>query len=252
MWFSSSLLEKLSRFTSEVFATEGSPPVIRINCDCEISSNLYWTGPSPIFLIPPRLAVIQGGHSYTRDHPFVRALSEGPVALEQFYRDNAPAGLAEMYKIPAKGLAGENLPPWELPWLTRTRRPPSAETWFGINHGISYYGPCSPKKMELEHQRLTSLARKIRARSYLPDKFGYIEGHFLRYGGKFRFFIRGGKHRAAVLTYLGYDRIPVRVRKSWPRVIEAGRENEWPLVASGEIDVNLATQIFSSYFRIEC
>jgi hypothetical protein len=242
------VLGKLTRILSEYITTERSPPEIRVNSEFEVAPTLYWTGRSPVFLLPPRLAVMQGGHSYSLEHPFVQALSEGPVALERFYKDRAPAGLAEMYKIPIKGLAGETLPPWELPWLTRTRGPPGAEGRLGIEHGVSYYGPCSPEKIELEHQRLTSLITKIRGGGYLPDKFGYIEGHFLRCGERIRFFVRGGKHRAAVLTYLGYDRMPVRVRQSWPRVIEAGREHEWPLVASGEIDVNLAKQIFARYF----
>jgi hypothetical protein len=245
------VLGKLSRVLSEYNSTERTPSEIRVNSDSEIASALYWTGPSPVFLLPPRLAVMQGGHAYNVGHPFVQALSEGPVALERFYKDCVPAGLAEMYKITSRGLAGETLPPWELPWLTRTRGPPGAEGGLGLEHGVSYYGPCSPEKIELEHQRLTSLATKIRRRGYVPHKFGYIEGHFLRCGEEFRFFVRGGKHRAAVLTYLGYGSIPVRVRQSWPRVVELSREQEWPLVASGEIDANLAVQIFVRYFRRE-
>lgn len=244
MWHSENLLARLTRYA------EGSPPRIQISRGSEIGSNLYWTGTSPVFLISPHMAVFQGGYPYNRHHPFVQTLFEGPLALERFYKRCAPESLAEMYKIPSTGLVGETLPPWELPWLTRTRGPPGAEGWLGIEHGVSYYGPCTSEKIDFEYRRLVSLVMKIRCRGYLPERFGYIEGHFLRRGEEFRFFVRGGKHRAAVLTYLGYDLIPVRVRQSWPRVIEAGREHEWPLVTSGDIDVNLAMQIFGRYFQV--
>jgi hypothetical protein len=103
----------------------------------------------------------------------------------------------------------------------------------------------------LEHSRLAELRRSITEEGYLPDTYEHIEGHFFRRGQEFRFFVRGGKHRAAVLAFLGHELIPVRVRASWPRAIEVGQEQDWPFVASGELDVKLARGIFEKYFDHE-
>ena len=77
---------------------------------------------------------------------------------------------------------------------------------------------------------------------------GHIEGYFLRAGDQFRFFVLGGKHRAAALACLGYSRIPVKVRTGAPRVVERGSEPEWPLVRQGGMDAALTTQVFDRYF----
>ena len=244
----SQLLRKLTQSVRRSGKATEPLPVIRLANNAELGRALFWAGPSPVFLLPPHMLVLQGGRPYTGDHPFIQALSQGPGALERFYGSFAPATLAAMYRIAPSGLAGEGLPPWELPWLARTRRPPRGEAGLGPEHGASFYGPCTPAKVALEHSRLTSLARDISEKGYLPDKYEHIEGHFFRRGQEFRFFVRGGKHRAAVLAFLGHELIPVRVRPSWPRAIEAGQEQDWPLVASGEVDAKLARGIFERYF----
>jgi hypothetical protein len=153
-----------------------------------------------------------------------------------------------MYGLSKKGEAGESLEPWEIPWLKRHRRPPSAESGLSADEGVSLYGPCSEKKVLAEHRRLMTIASSIRKYGYRPETFGYIEGHFLLRGNRYRFFVRGGKHRAAVLTYYGNDTITVRVRPTWPRVIADETINEWPLVRSGEISPVLADKILERYF----
>lgn len=231
---------------------EVSSPVVRVlDTDSEIATALFWAGPPPVFMLRPQQLVLQGGRPYTPDHPFIQALTHGPAALEDFYRRFTPANLAQMYGIDPIGLKGEGLPPWELPWLYRTRSPPRGEAGLGPEHGTSFYGPCSAQKIALEYTRLRGLAESIARLGYRPGSYEHIEGHFLRRGGEFRFFVRGGKHRAAVLAFLGHDFIPVRVRASWPRVIEAGRTNEWPLVALGEVDARFADSIHERYFSNE-
>lgn len=249
--FISTLAKQCSRILKQGGkpAVRGAYPTIRVDCDADLAPNLYWVGPSPVFLMPPEMLILQGAHRFTQNHPFVEAIRRGPEALEHFYTEFSPRNLAQMYRVPEKGLTGENLPPWELPWLLRERVPPGAEAGLGLEHGVSYYGPCTPQKITVEHQRLASVAGRIREEGYLPDKHGHIEGHFLQSGKHYRFFVRGGKHRAAALTYLGYERIPVRVRLTWPRIVLAGTQDDWPLVRSGEVDPQLATQIFDRYFH---
>ena len=95
---------------------------------------------------------------------------------------------------------------------------------------------------------LWTIASSIRKYGYRPETFGYIEGHFLQRGNRYRFFVRGGKHRAALLTYHGQETITVRVRPTWPRVIGDQTINDWPLVRSGQISPMLADKILARYF----
>jgi hypothetical protein len=214
----------------------------------QLASSLYFVGKSPVYMLPPEMLLLQGAHRFGPQHPFVAALTEGRSALERFYSNFAPQGLAQMYRLPETGLHGETLEPWEIPWLKRKRVPPSPEAGLDIEHGVSYYGPCTPEKIDTEVLRLTSLVESINLNGYQPDQHGHIKGHFLRSGNDFRFFVRGGKHRTAALVHLGHKRIPVIVREGWPRVIVQGTESEWPLVREGEIDAALAAAIFSRYF----
>lgn len=222
---------------------------IPIDSHEDIPPRLHWIGPSPVFLLPPEMMTLQGAHRFTGEHPFVRAIGHGPEILERFYADFSPGDLGEMYQISIRGLRGEGLPPWKLPWLEDGGKPPGAEAGLELEHGVSYLGPCSPQKVAVEYQRLISVASRIEREGYRPELHEHIAGHFLQMGKDFRFFVRGGKHRAAALVHLGYERIPVRVRSTWPRVVAAGTEQDWPLVRSGDVDQRLAVQILERYFR---
>jgi hypothetical protein len=223
---------------------------IRINASDspDIAEGLYYAGKSPVFMLPPEMLLLQGAHKFGPEHHFVAALSRGRSTLEQFYAGFAPKNLAQMYRLAETGLEGEGLEPWEIPWLKRKREPPLPEAGLGAEHGVSYYGPCTPEKVDSEMNRLTSLVDSINSVGYRPDEHGHIKGQFLRSGNDFRFFVRGGKHRTAALVHLGHKRIPVAIREGWPRVIVQGTEREWPLVREGEVDAGLAAAIFSRYF----
>lgn len=223
---------------------------IRINSSDspDIAENLYFVGKSPVYMLPVEMLLLQGALQYGPEHHFVAALSRGPSVLERFYSDFVPKNLAQMYRLREAGLEGEALDPWEIPWLKRRREPPAPEAGLGREHGVSFYGPCTPEKIDSEMHRLTSLVDSINAVGYRPDEHGHIKGQFLRRGNDFRFFVRGGKHRTAALVHLGHKRIPVAIREGWPRVVAQGSETDWPLVRSGEVDAALAAAIFSRYF----
>lgn len=239
-----SVLKRLLK-KKEIYGT------IRIDSDEDVPARLYWHGPSPVFLLPSSMLTWHGTQRYAVNHPLVRAIAHGPSVLEQFYAEFSPANLAQMYGVTETGLKGEDLPPWRLPWCAWTeQRPPQPERGLGIEHGISYYGPCSPQKVSVEYRRVNAVVASIKAKGYQPDrKDGHIEGFFMRSGSQFRFYVQGGKHRAAALVALGFERIPVRVRQTWPRFVAAGTEADWPLVRDGRVDSRLAAQILARYFR---
>lgn len=80
-----------------------------------------------------------------------------------------------------------------------------------------------------------------------PNAFGDIEGYLLRSGQSISFFVRGGKHRAAAMTHLGFEKIPVAFRQRFPRIVDAGQASYWPLVANGQISKQHACEILDAY-----
>ncbi len=212
---------------------------------------VYWIEKQPVRLVlPVECLRMQGALPYDADHPFVAALREGPARLESFYRDCAPDSLVEMYGVERRGRVGEDLPAWELPWLMRKHRAaPAGERGLGAEHGVSFYGPASARKVEFEYERLQQVTAAIRSKGYAPDRYRDIEGHLMTDGKETCFFVRGGKHRAAALVHLGYTKIPVQLRRTWPLIVDARSAEQWPLVASGAIDRSLATDIVGTYIR---
>ena len=241
MW---SLSRKVNR-KKAVFKT------VEIHSPCDVLPYVYWIEKQPVRLeLPVSMLRMQGAFVYNRTHPFVRALHDGPTALSDFYSEFAPSSISEMYGIVLNGRKGESLPPWELPWVMRNqRKAPARERGLKSEHGVSFYGPASQEKIDMEHERLCSLTCSIEKHGYDPDRFGDIEGHLMTNGSETCFFVRGGKHRAAALAYLGHEKIPVQLRRSWPLVVDSRSREYWPLVENGSIDAGLAKEIFTIYLR---
>jgi hypothetical protein len=197
--------------------------------------------------IPLDITRFHGAFSYGRGwHPFVAALAEGPAVLADFYRRFQPKTLADFYFLdtPADG------PVWILPWLSwRKHRPPAAEGGLALADGVSYYGPCTPAKVELEYRRLTELTASIRRIGYRPRH--PIRGFVMRRDGESRFFIRGGKHRTAALAFLGAQTIPVSLMARWPMVVDRRDAGFWPMVRDGRISRVAAETIFDRYFDFD-
>lgn len=209
----------------------------------------YWVGRSPIIHMPTSLLVMQGAFRFDARHPFVRTINGGRTELAAFYAGFQPENIAQMYRLPRSDI-GAGLAPWELPWLLRPRRPSRGEKGLGRHHGTSYYGPCTDAKIDLEARRLTGIVESIRSRGYRqPAPRAHIAGHFMQSGDQVRFFVRGGKHRAAALAALGFKHVPVRMRDTWPRVVSREQARHWPLVSGGEISTSLACAIFDRYFE---
>lgn len=217
----------------------------------DVGPLLFWAEPDVELRIEIPIAWLrmQGAFSYVGGwHPFVAALQSGPDALTEFYRWFRPSDVASMYALDQPC----ELPPWEIPWLRRLKRtPPPGEAGLGAEHGVSFCGPVSDEKVRVEYQRLKSLDASIGAKGYAPDLKGGIAGTFLRIGDEYRFFVRGGKHRSAVLAFRSFTAVPVVFRKNWPRVIDVRDSSDWPLVRSGAISRTAAESVFRRYFEFD-
>jgi len=250
--FASRLARKFRSTFKRPAAAAAAPEYWIRNPARDIPPLLYWAdvgGPLRLH-VPTSMMCMQGAFSYgSVNHPFVAALREGPEALCRFYQAFQPGNLRAMYRLDIPKCRGDDLPPWELPWLMLQKRlPPPGECGLKAEHGVSYFGPASKAKIDVEYLRLTNVLHSVQAVGYQPDKYGDIEGHFLRRGNDYRFFVRGGKHRAAALAFLRHQVVPVRLRATWPRIIDSSTANEWPLVHNGSMDVSLALAIHTKYF----
>jgi hypothetical protein len=192
---------------------------------------------------------MQGAFAYEGGwQPFIAALEKGEAVLAEFYRSFTPANFAEMYFLDQPSSA----PPWELPWLGRYKRlAPPGEAGLGPEHGVSFFGPATPEKVQTEMERLRTLESSIKARGFDPDAKGGVAGHFMRRGNEYRFFLRSGKHRTAVLAHLGMKTVPVGFRKNWPRVVDRDDAADWPLVRIGGVTQLEAELAFDRYFDFD-
>jgi hypothetical protein len=207
---------------------------------------LHWANLRPLRLyLPVHMLRMQGGFAFGPSNPFVRCLTEGPRALEEFYSNFKPTGMAEMYGIEKRGRAGEGLPPWKLPWLMDlSGKIPSGEKGLAISHGMTLYGPASPDKIALELARMRNTTESIRKHGYRTGRsHRSIEGYFLRSDAGLCFLVRGGKHRASALAFLKHEKIPVMFSHNWPTLVDERDAALWPLVASGEADEGLCREI---------
>lgn len=221
---------------------------IEIETPDELAEQSFWIEKKPVRMhVRVDLLRMQGAFDFGAGHPFRQALAKGPDALTEFYDKTQPRTIAEYYGLSAT-MVGADIPPWELPWYGReARRAPPGELELGPEHGVSFYGPCTSEKVALELRRLEELKDSIGSYGYDPDAYGDIEGYVLRDRSQCSFFVRGGKHRAAVLAHLGHEFIPVAFRQRFPRLIDAAQAEVWPLVRSGKMSAEFAQEILHAY-----
>jgi hypothetical protein len=227
---------------------------VEIDRKSEISKVLYLRGSGNFTLritLPVDMLVTVAAFSFNSGfNPFLAPLRGGPDKLRWFYETFQPEKICDTYGLAARGRRGEDLPPWEIPWYYRpVRTAPPGERGLGAEHGLSFYGPASDRKVALECRRLRGTRDSIERYGFDPDRYSDITGYFLRSGEDYRFYVIGGKHRTAAMVDLGYETIPVVMKPHWPRLIDRDRAHEWPLVQSGAMDEGLARDIFDRYFN---
>lgn len=141
----------------------------------------------------------------------------------------------EAYQFREKGVPREN----KLAGV----RLPFSDGWHGC-------GPVSDAKIAIESKRLCRLIKSVRINGLLrhDEPGGDIEADLLcDEKGNTRWWIVSGHHRAAVLSAMGFQVIPVRIRL----VVDRGDVHIWPNVVSGIYKRNIALKLFDRLMKNE-
>lgn len=117
-----------------------------------------------------------------------------------------------------------------------------------IEKGWRNFGPVTDRILELETERLYKLMMSVKEKGFLrDDKYGGDIGGVVLINDdeKWKWIVEwGGQHRAAVISALGYNQVPIRV---W-QVIERKDVKIWPGVQSGIYSEKAALKIFDNIF----
>ncbi|MBL8552648.1 MAG: hypothetical protein JNL41_00110 [Phenylobacterium sp.] len=192
-------------------------------------------------------------------HPFVRAAAAGrdcPEApdsaivevLRAYYDRVIPGNAADWLGLWPASASPDLLwaPPWAatLPWQTQTpaewraareKGVPNENRLAGrelsIRDGWHACGPVSDQKAAVEAHRVGRLLASLQEHGLRrhDGRDGDIDAVLLRGEGVQRWWVNSGHHRAAVMSALGYETAPVRIR----RVVDLRDVAQWPQVRSG-------------------
>ncbi len=221
----------------------------------QIPDLIHWAskGEDLRMTLPSSLLRIKGAFGFHRGwNPMMLPLQNDIETFRNFYKLFRPKNLSEVYFLDER-FGADSLSPPKIPWLFWNNPEPLPEEkeLSADCKPHKFFGPSTPRKIDIEVQRLQSVVRSIRKQGYQPDKYGDILGYFMRLDGEYRFFICSGKHRAAALAFLGFESIPVRMRPFWPRVIDGDRVGDWPLVRSGQMSEDFALAVMRRYFEFD-
>src|SRR5690606_18181546 len=105
----------------------------------------------------------------------------------------------------------------------------------------------SEEKIKMETERVINLVTSIKQNGYDTQSNDPIGCIVLVHEDKWKWLVRGGQHRASVLAALGYDKIPVLVR----RIVRREDVCYWPNVQSGIFTQKQALMVFDKLFAAE-
>lgn len=184
--------------------------------------------------------------------------------LHDFYSRHRPQSVAEVLGISTGKLPGfDDQPPWAVikPWESLTleerlrkmrvtervdnRQVSNVE--MGIEHGCNFCGPVSDEKLKVEVERLYRIMQSIRRHGFVRNDFpdGDIRVDILvEAPGDWRWLVKSGHHRAAVMSALGFTTVPIRVDS----IVCREEADVWPQVMAGTYSRHLALKVFDNIF----
>jgi len=105
----------------------------------------------------------------------------------------------------------------------------------------------SDRKVRIETERLLSLKESIKKNGFQQQNEDVLGCFVLVNGNKWKWYVQGGQHRAAVLASLGYHEMPVYVRQ----IIRREDVCFWPNVQFGTFTEKQALAVFDRLFDAE-
>jgi hypothetical protein len=224
----------------------------------DIPEVIYWAsqGEDLRIILPSEILRTWGAFGfYGGWNPMIPALQNDAETFHRYFDYFQPKNLSDMYFL------GERFDPvvpgpMEQPWLFMpNQQPMQGENGTGAAaHPPKFsrlFGPSSAETIGRQFIRTRRVMQSIQDKGYRPDRHGDIQGYFLHLDGAYRFMIKGGKHRATVLTHLGCKSIPVQMRPSWPRVIYGEHVRDWPLVRNGRMSEDFALAVIRRFFEFD-
>ncbi|MCK2183067.1 hypothetical protein [Halomonas getboli] len=186
-------------------------------------------------------------------------------ALTTYYEQWQPANAAAFFGLdPEQHAALAERPCWSLAWpwdplsveakRAQRRRTEGRETRRLAGRaldverdGWKFCGPVSPRKLEVEVERLWRLAVSIRehgVRRHSGDDGDIRAIVLVDADGRWGWQVLSGQHRFAVLRGLGHERIAVRVT----RFVHRDQAIYWPRVVDSTFSVEAALEVFDGGF----
>ncbi|WP_143305662.1 hypothetical protein [Marispirochaeta aestuarii] len=159
---------------------------------------------------------------------------------------------SEFTVFPEKSEARRMIYPWDTgsvesrynEHLEKVRKENKKYGLMNSFESIGDINSCSDKKLKMEAERFCRLAESIGEYGYKKQPRGQISGSVYLAGPEYVWAVDGGHHRAPVLSYLGYERIPVVVR----RFVRREEVAFWPQVVSGLYSEEAALHVFDNFF----
>ena len=282
--FRKSTRHVLNRFGLELVPKRGSEPAPTTPLEHPFDAN-YRHG-DVAFEVPLTKCMYPYHFSYHPAgwHPFVQVLRQYRAdpdlkyedsILHAYYQKYRPKNVLEAFFVTLdmrapfadSELASLNIPPFApfFPW--DPHRPQTfAEKGLEPSQGNQGYGPVSDAKGNLEFQRLVETYTSIETHGFQPGSGhdGDIRGYFLKSNDDYRFVVRQGLHRAAVLAVMSdeigsaetrpaatenYEQVRVRFYAPYPRTIFLHDLSNWPQVREGTMSAQLAERVFKLFFE---
>ncbi len=186
-------------------------------------------------------------------------------ALEQYYADWQPDSAAAFFGLSqteAPQLAC--LPSWSAAWpwepldleakQAQRRRTEGRESAYVLGHrldvevdGWKFCGPVSPRKLEVEVERLARLLDTIGRAGFKrhDSSDGDIQALMLVDDeGVWRWQVLAGQHRYAVISGLSANNVTIRVGQ----IIRRQEVTHWPWVVAGLFSLSAALKVFDACF----
>lgn len=134
-----------------------------------------------------------------------------------------------------------------FPWSWRSFPAPGAIKGKRKQHRL-YFGPESDQGIKAEWKRLTRLFEDIARNGYRDDFATPVDGYLICSGDDYRFMIRRGKHRVAVLSALGYTHVMATFTPGRPRSYDEELISKWPKIVTGKWSEKDAKEVIRRCF----